>query len=409
MEQAALDTAHLENVISNILLFFGIAGVAVPLLQKLKISSVIAYLLCGIIIGPYGLAAFSDDYKFLSYFTIKEMETVKLLGELGIITLMFMIGLELSLNNLKRLKVYIFGIGNLQIIITTLLIFTIALLFGNSVESSILLGASLALSSTAIVMKLIEDKKLKGKPIGVLCFSILLMQDLAVVPILVLAGSFSGGSEDSVIKILIYSLLVGIATVAIILIFGKKILSKLLDSANLPENPEWLIAFIIFIVIGCAAITSYAGLSLALGAFLAGLLIAETKYKDEVEEIIAPLKGLLLGIFFLSIGMMINIEEVLRQPLLLILSVIGIYALKAMVLFPICLFYKVPVKNATEASLYLAQPGEFALLILGAAMSSNLMPAEDVQFFLLVIVISMAFTPLLFKLAPFANKITSRF
>jgi CPA2 family monovalent cation:H+ antiporter-2 len=398
--ETIINTEHINSIISNILLFFGIAGIIVPILQKFKISSVIAYLICGIIIGPYGLAKFSEEYKLLEYITISETETVNLLGELGIITLMFMIGLELSLNHLKRLRVYILGIGSLQIIITASLIFGIALIFDNSVESSILIGVSLALSSTAIVMKMIEDKKLKGKPIGTLCFSILLMQDLAVVPILVLAGSFSGDSDENVLKILSTSIVLGIAVVAIILIFGKKVLGKLLSSTNLPKNPEWLISFVVFVVIGCAAITNYAGLSLALGAFLAGLLIAETQYKDEVENIVSPLKGLLLGIFFLSIGMMINIEEVLRQPALLLLSVIGIYIIKAAVLFPLCLAFKVPVKNATEASLYLAQPGEFALLILGAAMSTNLIPVEDLQFFLLVIVVSMALTPALFRIAP---------
>ncbi len=407
--ESSISTEHLESVIHNILLFFGIAGIAVPVLQKLRIPAIIAYLICGIIIGPYGLASLVDDYKWLAYFTIRETETVKLLGELGIVTLMFMMGLELPLDNLKRLKIYIFGIGSVQVLVTSLLIFSIAVSFGNPVSVAILIAASLALSSTAVVMKLLEDRQLTKKHVGTLCFSILLMQDLMVVPILVLASTLPGDENESITWILLTSILIGAATVAAILFFGKRVLNKLLHSIGLSENVEWLPAFIIFIVIGCAAITSYAGLTLALGAFLAGLLIAETKLRREVEVIINPLKGLLLGIFFLSIGMMIDIEEVLRHPLLLILSVVGIYALKALVLFPICLFFKVPVKNATEASLYLAQPGEFALLILGAAMSSNLLPAEDVQFFLLVTATGMALTPLLFRSAPAVTRLTNRF
>ena len=236
MEPSATSVHLFTAVLSNILLFFGIAGVAVPLLQRLQMSPVLAYLLCGVVIGPYGLATLSDRYGWLSAVTIKEPDTVQMLGELGIITLMFMIGLELSLGRLKELKRYIFGLGSLQILVTALTIFLIAKWFDNSLEAAILLGASFVLSSTAIVMKLLEDRDLSNRPIGVLCFSILLMQDLAVVPILVLTASFTGTETDNIPATLLTALVLGAGTVLAIIMLGKRLLGPLLHSVSASRN-----------------------------------------------------------------------------------------------------------------------------------------------------------------------------
>lgn len=408
MEQAVSDHHYLIDIIANILLFFAIAGLVVPLLQRIRVSPVLGYLIMGMIIGPFGIAQFADRYEWAAYISIDQAGTVQMLGELGIIALMFMIGLELSLDRLKELRRFIFGLGSAQILVTALVIFGIASLFNNSVEAAILIGASFALSSTAIVMKLLEEKKLSSRPIGILCFSVLLMQDLAVVPILVLAASFTGDAETSVIAALGISLLLGALTVVAIYWFGKKILTPLLKSVSFSTMPEWLGAFIVFMVLACSALTYAAGLSLALGAFMAGLLIAETEFKHEVEVIINPLKGLLLGVFFLSVGMMINVQEMMAMPMLLSASVLGIYGIKAAIILLLCLLFRVPGRQAAEASVYLAQPGEFALMILGVAMSTQLMPASDVQFFLLVTVVAMMLTPMLFKLAPLAGNIGHR-
>lgn len=409
MEHAGTDHQHLIDIISNILLFFAISGLIVPLLQRIRISPVLGYLISGIIIGPFGIAQFSDMHGWIAYISIDEAGTVQMLGELGIITLMFMIGLELSFDRLKELGRLIFGLGSAQILITALIIVGIATFFDNPLQASVLLGASFALSSTAIVMKLLEERKLSSRPIGILCFSILLMQDLAVVPILVLASSFTGDADASILTALGTSLLLGAVTVVGIYWLGKKVLTPLLRSISSATTSEWLAAFIVFLVLACSALTYAAELSLSLGAFLAGLLIAETEFKHEVEVIISPIKGLLLGVFFLSIGMMIDLSEIMRYPGQLSLSVIGIYALKASVILGLCLLFRVPGRQAAEASVYLAQPGEFALMILGVAMSAQLMPASDVQFFLLVTVVAMMVSPLLFKFAPIAGQYGHRF
>jgi CPA2 family monovalent cation:H+ antiporter-2 len=207
-------------------------------------------LVCGILIGPAGLPLFSDSIPWISYVTISDAETVKILGEFGIIALMFMIGLELSFNRLKELKRYIFGFGSLQIIVTATAIFAIAYMFGNSMPAAILIGASFALSSTAIVMKLLEERRLSNRPVGVLCFSILLMQDLAVVPILVMASFFTGNPDANLILKIVNSLIIGAATIAGIYWIGKPALKKLLKSVSFSSNsPEWLAAFIVFIVL----------------------------------------------------------------------------------------------------------------------------------------------------------------
>jgi CPA2 family monovalent cation:H+ antiporter-2 len=400
LEQLAASNHHLIEVIAKLLLFFGIAGIVVPLLHRLKLSPILGYLLCGIVIGPHGLASFATTDNWLGYVTIEDTGTVHILGELGIITLMFMIGLELSFERLNELRRYIFGLGSAQILLTGLIIFAVAMAFRNTVPASILIGASFALSSTAIVLKLLEERKLTSRPVGIICFCILLMQDLAVIPLLVLAASFSADANVSIVQALASSLALGILVIVAIYFMGKKVLAPFLRTINFSKSPEWLAAFVVFAVIGSAALTHAAGLSLALGAFMAGLLIAETEYKHEVEVIISPLKSLLLGIFFLSIGMMINLTEVLNQPILLAIGVVGIFALKASILLPLCLWFQIPLRKSVEISLYLSQPGEFALLILGVATASALMPAHNTQYFLLVTACSMMLSPLVFFFTP---------
>jgi len=408
MEAGLPHNQHMLDVMSNLLLFFGIAGLAVPLLQRLRMSSILAYLLCGILIGPYGITLLPTDTSWIDPFVIREFTTINLLGELGIVALMFMIGLELSLDRLRELKRFVLGLGSAQILVTATAIFLVAICFPNSLQASVLIGASLALSSTAIVMHMLEENRHISKQVGVLCFSILLMQDLAVVPIIVLVGAFSGSQDGNVLMDISSALGIGFVTIALMYVLGRKLLRPLLSTVSASRNPEWLSAITVFVVVGCAVITQYVGLSLALGAFMAGMLIAETEFRHEIEIIVSPLKGLLLGIFFLSIGMMIDIREVLREPLYLFLSVVGIYSIKAIILFPLCTTFRISGRNAAQVAVMLAQPGEFALLILSAALAAGVLPQQDGQFFLLVTALAMMCSPLLFKIAPRAGELAGR-
>ncbi len=400
MEHTASHAEHLIQLLAQLLLFFGISGVVVPLLQKLRITSVLGYLLCGVVIGPFGLGLFVSDYSWLKHITITQTSTVQLLGELGIIAMLFMIGMELSFQRLKDLKHYVLGLGSMQIVISGAVIALIAYQFDNGFSVSLLIGASLALSSTAIVMQLLQEKHLGGRKIGTLCFSILLMQDLAVVPIVVLASAFAGDTSQGVAGILLHSLLIATGAVVLIYVVGRLVMRPLLHTLSVTRSPEWLMAFSLFVVAASACTTQSAGLSAALGAFLAGLLIAETESAHSIEVIMAPLKGILLGIFFLSIGMMIDLREVWNNTFLIGISVIGIYSIKAVIILPLCRIFKVPLGRSVKAAVMLAQPGEFAFLILSLALSSGLMPRADVQFFLLVTAVAMFVSPFVFSLAP---------
>lgn len=407
MDAPVVDHAHhLVTLLTNLLLFFGVAGLVVPLLQRVKLSPVLGYLVCGIIIGPAGLGAFVTDAPWLSPLVIEDTDTVQILGELGIIALLFMIGLELSFRRLSELKKFVLGLGSAQILVTAAVISVVAYNFNNTLPAALVLGASLALSSTAIVVQLLREQHLFNRPVGVLCFSILLMQDLAVVPILIMA-SVLVQSDANIGLVIGQSLLLAFASVSVIYLMGKKLLRPLMRTVSFTKNPEWLTAFMLFVVISCATLTQSAGLSAALGAFLAGLLIAETEFRHEIEIIIDPLKNLLMGLFFLSIGMMIDLSAILSNPLWILVSVVGIFVVKAAILYPLARMFGVETPQAIKASLMLAQPGEFAFLILSVALVSGLVPQENGQFFLLVTAVAMLLSPLLFNLAPhLARRIT---
>lgn len=399
--------ADLFYVLEDILLILALAGVVIPALRFLKISRVLGYLLCGLVIGPYALGTVSDSADWLSLFVITDEAMIAILAELGVVFLLFMIGLELTFDRLWQLKRMVLGLGGLQVSITGAVIFVIALSFGNSLTASILLGAALALSSTAIVMQVLTDRHMIAKPSGQISFAVLLMQDLAVVPILVLAGAFSNEHSSAHPALL----LVNVTGMAIIVIgglffFGKVVLKPGLHKLSLARNKEWLMAFTLFSVIGAAALTQSVGLSAALGAFLAGLLIGETEYRHEIEILMEPVRGILMGIFFLSIGMAINVAEVLANPVWLGLSVVGIFLLKVVLFYPMARLFKIPHAQSLRSGILLAQCGEFAFIVIGLAMAGNLIPDSDAQFFLLVIALSMLLTPLSTRLIDLVNPAT---
>jgi len=384
-----------------LLMIFAIAGVFVPLFQRLKLSPVLGYLISGVIIGPFGLALFRDELPLLSHITITDIPTVSLIGEIGIIFLMFMIGLELSFRRLWDMKRLVLGLGSTQIIFTAFIIASFVLLFDNSPEISILVGISFALSSTAIVMQLLSEQHQNNRPTGKVSFSILLMQDLAVVPLLVIIGALAIADEGASLSIvLLNSLLIAVVVVGLIYVAGTKLLRPMLEVLSISKSPEWLLSLVIFLVLGIATITHGVGLSAALGAFLAGLLIAETDFRHEIEVIINPVKSLLLGVFFLSVGMMIDIRAIADYPFWIPASVIGLFVIKLVCTYLATIPFHIPRPVAVDVSVRLAQAGEFAFLILGLAMAGNLLPKEDGQFFLLVASLSMFATPFLTKLSP---------
>jgi Kef-type K+ transport system membrane component KefB/voltage-gated potassium channel Kch len=375
----------------ELLVFLIAAGLVVPFAHRLRISPILTFLVVGVLIGPYGLAA---SIPALGGVLITNDEGVRFLAELGVVFLLFTIGLELSLRRLVSLRNLVFGLGGLQIATTAAAIGAVALLFGNPLPTAIILGLALALSSTAIVMQILTSRGRLGTRLGRTSFAILLMQDLAVIPILFIAGSFSAEAEGPLLIQLAKALGLAVLVIGGILIAGRLVLGPIFRMAGSTRSPEIFMASALLVIVATGMATATAGLSVALGAFLAGLLFSDTEYRHEIEVTLAPFRGLLLGIFFMSVGMGINVAAVAAEPLWVPLSVAGLLLLKAAILMALALAFRLPVATAVEMGLLLSQGGEFAFVVLGSALRTEVIDPEAGQFFLLVTGVSMALAPL---------------
>ena len=390
-----IETLHLREV----MVFLFAAGIIVPLAHRLRVSPVFGFLVVGLAIGPHGVARFADTLPWLRYVAITNLEDVRPLAELGIIFLLFMIGLELSLGRLWAMRRRVFGLGGAQVIITAAVIAVIASLFDNTLAVAVVLGAGFALSSTAIVMQLLSENRRLGTATGRTSFAILLCQDLAVLPILFLVGAFAAQSDGSVAAAFVRAMGQALIAVAAILAIGRLVIRPVFRFVGSTASREMFLAFVLLVIIGTAVITEQVGLSMALGAFLAGLLFAETEYRHEIEIDIEPFKGLLLGLFFVSVGMSIDITQVAAKPLWLIASVLGLYLIKSPIIYALARWFGEPRSVALESGLLLGQGGEFAFLVVGMAFGLGLMSGDTAQFMLIVTGMTMIATPLMAHVA----------
>lgn len=379
------------------LLFLALTGILIPLLQRWRVNQVLGFLAAGALIGPFGLGLWAQEYPWLEYFSFPRLEGVVVLADLGVLFLMFMIGLELSAERLWALRGWVFGAGSAQVLFSAAAIGTLAWLFGNPVESAAILGFVLSLSSTAVVMQLMNERRTLGTPLGQAGFSILMMQDLAVVPLLILLGVLAKGNSDGVLAVIALTLVKSVGAIVLIYLLGRRVIRPLFHSLTQQRQPDAFMALTLLSTLGIAELTELAGLSLALGAFLAGLLLAETEFKHEVEVTIEPFKGLLMGLFFMSVGMGIDVREVLKSPLWLPLSVVGLFAVKTLVTGIILRIGGFPWGRALEGGTLLGQGGEFTFIVIGVAVSARLMPPETGQFVLLVVSLSLFATPFVAK------------
>lgn len=379
--------------------FLTAAGLLIPVIKRMKVSPVLGFLLIGLAIGPHGLTRFVDDFNWLSYLLITDPEGVRALAELGVVFLLFMIGLELSVERLWNMRRLVFGMGNAQILVTGTLIGGIAWAFGNTLEVSVLLGGCLALSSTAVVVQLLIEQGRFGTTVGRGCFAVLLAQDIAVVPILFLVGTFGANLGDSVMLELGIALGQALLAVLLILGVGRLVVRPVLRFVGSADSPELFMAVTLLMIIATATATHAAGLSAALGAFLAGLLLAESEYRHEIEINVEPFKGLLLGLFFMSVGMGIDLAVIFNAPLVMALSVIGLFLIKTVVMTVIARLYRYSWSRAIEMGLLLGQGGEFAFVVVGLALSFNLMPQATAQFMLIVVGATVFLTPFVARLA----------
>ncbi len=386
-------------LLREIILFLALAGVLIPLLARLRINPVLGFLAFGTLIGPYGLAAFAVQWPWLSWLTFARPEDVEFLAELGVIFLMFMIGLDMSMQRLWSMRRLVFGLGGLQVVLTAAAIGLLAARFGNGIEASVILGVVLAFSSTAIIMQLLIQRRELGTPLGQSAFAILLCQDLAVVPLLVLISILGANTaEGSFAFLLASATLKGVLTVVALYLIGRRVVRPLFHQIAADRQADTFTALTLLTTLGVAALTYSAGLSMALGALLAGLIIAETEFRHEVEITIEPFKGLLMGLFFLSVGMGIDLRALLAQPVWIPLSVVGLFALKGLIVTVLLRVFGLSWGRASEGGLLLGQGGEFAFIVIGLALSFDLIARPVGQFMLIVVGVSMLIAPLVARL-----------
>jgi len=387
---------HPFPFLREILLFLSLAGILIPLLQRLRINQVLGFLAVGTLFGPFGLGRLAQDQPWLAWFTFPNNEDVAMLAELGVLFLMFMIGLELSAARLWAMRRWVFGAGSAQVLLCALLIGgAVYLLLDQSMAASLVLGLVLSLSSTAVVMQLLSERHTTGTPLGQAAFAVLMLQDLAVVPILILIGALGGGGSDNVAVLALLAMGKAALAIALIYLIGGRVIHPLFRAFARQRQPDVFMALILLSTFGIASLSQMAGLSMALGALIAGLLLAETEFKHEVELMVEPFKGLLMGLFFMTVGMSMDPLQIVQAPLWLACAVALLIALKAVVIAPVLRLGGLSWGRAVEGSLLLGQGGEFAFIVIGYAISSKLLDPGLGGRAMLAVGLSLFLTPLL--------------
>lgn len=376
----------------ELLLFLGTAGIVVPLFRRLKVSPVIGFLGAGLLLGPQGIGQWAQ----FSAMQLSDTQRVAQIAEFGVVFLLFMIGLELSYERLLRLRRLVFGLGAAQVIASTAtLALAAATLFGLSTGAAIVAGAALALSSTAIVIPVLIDRKRLATTAGRAAFAVLLFQDLMVAPLLFaisMAGESGNGGWSSNLAA---TALPALAVVALIVLVGRLLLRPLFRQVAQTHSTEFFMAACLLVVIGTGVVSAMGGLSMALGAFIAGLLLGETEYRREIETTLEPFKGLLLGLFFVSIGAGLDLALLGAKPLLVIGIALGLIAMKAVITFLLARFAGLPTPAARECALVTAPGGEFAFVMLGAATAQMILTSATADLLTLAVTLSMMLIPLL--------------
>ena len=368
------------------------AVVSVLAFQRLGLGSVLGYLVAGTVIGPTGLGLVSD------------VEGTRALAELGVVFLLFTVGLELPFERIKVMRGRSFGLGAAQVVVTAAAIAIVALAIGLGGPAAVVIGAGLALSSTAIVLQLLAERGDMTSRFGRSAFAVLLVQDLAVGPFLVCVLAL-GAAEASIPAALgLAALKVAVAVLAILGI-GRIVLRHVFLPVAQIRNPEIFAALTLLVVLATALATKLAGLSMAFGAFLAGMLFAETHYRHQVGAVIQPFRGLLLGLFFITVGMSIDLDLTLKQGWTILALVLALLLGKGVLLAALGRVFGLPGAQALNLGILLSQGGEFAFVLLGVGMASGALGAEDGQLLLVVVALTMVATPFL---ARFGQAVANR-
>ena len=379
------------TLLAETLIYLLAAVIAVPLSRRLGFGSVLGYLAAGIIIGPFGFAFIRDPDHILHF------------AELGVVLLLFIVGLELKPSRLWVLRRMVFGLGTAQVFASATAIALLAWVFGFSTNAAIVAGLILALSSTAFVLQMLTEKKQLRASHGRAAFSILLFQDLAAIPLIAVLPLLGvNASFDDGINFIQIGLM--FLTIGGLIVGGRYLLKPVLKMAAQSGIPEIFTATALLVVIGAALLMEFAGMSMILGAFLAGMLLADSQYRHQLEADIAPFKGLLLGLFFIAVGMSVNIGLLLDMPERVIFILVILMVTKALVLYPLArLFGMCDRVAALKLAAVLAQGGEFAFVLLSIAASESVLPQALIDELVLAVALSMLMTPFLYAAAELAG------
>ena len=360
--------------IAVILLFAAVVSVSIA--QRLGLGSVLGYLLAGIALGPWGLSVIQDVDAILHF------------SEFGVVLLLFLIGLELNPSHLWQMRKPILGLGGAQVVVTTVILSGIAWGFVPSFSSALVIGMGLALSSTAIALRILDEEGLRASRTGQSSFAILLFQDIAVIPMLAILPVLAEGHTGDV-----WSVLIMIGGIVALLVGGHFLLRPLFRWVVASGVRELFNVAALLLVIGIALLMKQLGLSMALGAFLAGVLLAESEFRHELEIAIEPFKGLLLGLFFIAVGMTVNLGLLWQSPWMILLCVLVLISIKGFVLYGLARLFGIGTKSRSQVALILSQGGEFAFVLFAAAKTQGILTPDVASFLLVVVSLSMMTTP----------------
>jgi monovalent cation:H+ antiporter-2, CPA2 family len=386
------------------LIILGAAGIVIPAFARIRISPLIGFILIGVLVGPHGLGQLTRTHPWLHYVTITNSDSIEPFAELGIVLLLFSIGLELSFRRLWSMRRLLFGVGAAELLCSAGAIAAVLYLTGHSTAAAVGLGLALALSSTAIVLPLVGTHS----PVGRSSLAMLLFEDVALVPIVFALGAMAPQSADVGVGPLLQTLLIGGAVAVAMLLAGRMLLPQLFAQAARTKSPEMFLAACLLVVIVASLVTSSIGFSPILGALIAGIVIAETEYRGEVEVITAPYRGLGLGIFLITVGMSIDLKLVAAQWSQIVLALVAVLAIKAVVTALLLRLNGAKGSVAAETGLLMSSPSETTLIVLSSAVAARVIAPETAAFWQIVTALGLTVTPLLAKLGRLAGRQVER-